>query len=208
MDISVLKCTGESTGRVVTLPDEIFAVKPHGHAIYLDVRSILANRRQGTHKSKERGEVSGSRRKLRRQKGSGNARVGDIKSPLFRGGGRIFGPKPRDYGFKLNLKVKRLARRSALACQAQDGNILILESFLLSESKTKGFVAVLENLNLLDRKVLLVLPKPDRNVVLSSRNIKKVKVICADYINTYDLLNADRLLIVEEALEPMYEKVV
>lgn len=208
MDVSVLKCTGESTGRVVTLPDEIFAVEPHSHAIYLDVRSILANRRQGTHKSKERGEVSGSRRKLRRQKGSGNARVGDIKSPLFRGGGRIFGPKPRDYGFKLNLKVRRLARRSALACQAQGGNILILESFLLGESKTKSFVAVLENLNLLDRKVLLVLPKPDRNVVLSSRNVKKVKVICADYINTYDLLNADRLLIVEEALGPMYEKVV
>lgn len=208
MDVSVLKCTGESTGRVVTLPDEIFAVKPHSHAIYLDVRSILANRRQGTHKSKERGEVSGSRRKLRRQKGTGNARVGDIKSPLFRGGGRIFGPKPRDYGFKLNLKVKRLARRSALASQAQDGNILILESLLLSESKTRGFVAVLENLSLLDRKVLLVLPKPDRNIVLSSRNVKKVKVICADYINTYDLLNADRLLIVEEALESMYEKVV
>lgn len=206
MNVSVLKYTGEETGRSVLLPEEVFGIVPNDHAVYLDVRSILANQRQGTHKSKERGEVSGSRRKIKKQKGTGTARAGDIKSPIFRGGGRIFGPKPRDYGFKLNQKVKRLARKSVLTYKARENNIYVLESFSFEVPKTKAYLEMLQNLSFLNEKTLLVLPNVDKGIVLSSRNIKKAKVICVDHVSTYDLLNAKKLLIVESAIEPMVKK--
>lgn len=206
MNVSVLKYTGEETGRSVLLPEEVFGIVPNDHAVYLDVRSILANQRQGTHKSKERGEVSGSRRKIKKQKGTGTARAGDIKSPIFRGGGRIFGPKPRDYGFKLNQKVKRLARKSVLTYKARENNIYVLESFSFELPKTKTYLEMLQNLSFLNEKTLLVLPNVDKGIVLSSRNIKKAKVLCVDHVSTYDLLNAKKLLIVESAIEPMVKK--
>lgn len=208
MEISVLKYTGEAAGRTVVLPEEVFGINPNDHAIYLDVKAILANRRQGTHKSKERGEVSGSRKKIRKQKGSGSARAGDIKSPLFKGGGRIFGPKPRDYGFKLNKKVKKLARRSVLTYKARECNISILEPFSFNGFKTRYFVDMLKNLSLVGEKTLLILPKLDKNIVLSSNNVNTVKVICVDHVNTCDLLNTKRLLIVETAIEPMVKKLI
>lgn len=206
MNVSVLKYTGEETGRSVLLPEKVFCIAPNDHAVYLDVRSILANRRQGTHKSKERGEVSGSRRKIKKQKGTGTARAGDIKSPIFRGGGRIFGPKPRDYGFKLNQKVKKLARKSVLTYKAKENNISVLEPFTFAAVKTKTYMEMLRSLSFLDEKTLLILPNTDINIVLSSRNIKKAKVLCVDHVSTYDLLNAKRLLIVESAIEPMVKK--
>jgi large subunit ribosomal protein L4 len=170
------------------------------------VKSILANQRQGTHKSKERGEVSGSRRKIKKQKGTGTARAGDIKSPIFRGGGRIFGPKPRDYSFKLNQKVKKLARRSALTYKARENNIFVLEPFSFDAPKTKNYLVMLQNLSFLDEKTLLILPNVDKNVVLSSRNIKKTKVLCVDHVSTYDLLYTKKILIVETAIEHMVKK--
>ncbi|WP_339044264.1 50S ribosomal protein L4 [Cardinium endosymbiont of Tipula unca] len=206
MNVSVLKYTGEETGRSVLLPEEVFGIVPNDHAVYLDVRSILANQRQGTHKSKERGEVSGSRRKIKKQKGTGTARAGDIKSPIFRGGGRIFGPKPRDYGFKLNQKVKKLARKSVLTYKARENNISVLESFSFEVPKTKLYLEILQKLSVLNEKTLLVLPNVDKGIVLSSRNIKKAKVLCVDHVSTYDLLNAKKLLIVESAIEPMVKK--
>ncbi|TDG95305.1 50S ribosomal protein L4 [Cardinium endosymbiont of Culicoides punctatus] len=206
MNVSVLKYTGEETGRSVLLPEKVFCITPNDHAVYLDVRSILANRRQGTHKSKERSEVSGSRRKIKKQKGTGTARAGDIKSPIFRGGGRIFGPKPRDYGFKLNQKVKKLARKSVLTYKAKENNISVLEPFTFAAVKTKTYMEMLRSLSFLDEKTLLILPNTDINIVLSSRNIKKAKVLCVDHVSTYDLLNAKRLLIVESAIEPMVKK--
>ena len=208
MNVSVLKYTGEETGRVISLPEGIFGVVPNDHAIYLDVKSILANQRQGTHKTKERSDVRGSRRKIKRQKGTGGARAGDIKSPIFRGGGRIFGPRPRSYAFKLNQKVKKLARRSVLTYKARENNIFVLENFSFDEPKTKNYLAMLQSLSFLEDKTLLVLPGVDKNLVLSSRNIKKAKVVCVDHLNTYDLLNTKKLLIVETAIESIVQKLI
>lgn len=206
MNLSVLKYTGEEAGRSIVLPEEVFGIEPNDHAIYLDVKSILAGQRQGSHQAKERGAVSGSRRKIKRQKGTGTARAGDIKSPLFRGGGRIFGPKPRDYSFKLNRKVKKLARKSAFAYKAKANHISILEPFSFDTPKTKNYLGMLQNLSSFDEKTLLILPNVDKNIVLSSRNIKQTKVLCVDHVNTYDLLYAKKLLIVESAIAPIVEK--
>lgn len=208
MNLSVVKYTGEETGRTICLPEEVFDIEPNDHAIYLDVKSILAGRRQGTHQSKERSAVRGSRRKIRRQKGTGAARAGDIKSPLFRGGGRVFGPKPRDYSFKVNQKVKKLARKSVLTYKARSNHIAILEHFSFDMAKTKVYIDFLKNLSLLHAKTLLVLPSVDTNIVLASRNIPTAKVCCVDHVNTYDLLHATKLLIMEGALLPMIEGLV
>ncbi len=201
MEIAVLKNSGEDTGRKVSLSDDIFAIEPNDHAIYLDVKQYLANQRQGTHKSKERAEISGSTRKIKKQKGTGTARAGSIKSPVFRGGGRVFGPKPRNYGFKLNKKLKALARKSALAYKAKDNGLMILEDFSFESPKTKEFVNVLNNLSISDKKTLFVISKEDKNVVLSGRNLQNTKVITADTLSTYDVLNADNLLISESSVE-------
>lgn len=200
MELSVLNIKGEDTGKKVTVSEEIFGIEPNTHAIYLDVKLYLANQRQGTHKSKERAEVSHSTRKIKRQKGTGGARAGSIKSPVFVGGGRIFGPRPRDYGFKINKKVKVLARISALSVKAKSDAISILESFTFDAPKTKSYLNVLSSLSLSNKKTLLILPAVDSNVYLSSRNIPKTKVTTVDSVNTYDLMNADRLLISESAL--------
>ena len=207
MELAVLKVSGEETGRKITLSEEIFGVKPNDHAIYLDVKQILANRRQGTHKTKERSEVAGSTRKIKRQKGTGSARFGDIKNPLFRGGGRIFGPKPRDYSFKLNKKVKQLARKSALAYKALQQQILVVEDFNLETPKTKEFYAIQKNLNINDKKTILVLKDKNNNVYLSSRNLQNSKVITLSDLNTYDIMNASFLLFVESSLDALQEKI-
>ncbi len=201
MEIAVLKNSGEDTGRKVSLSDDIFAIEPNDHAIYLDVKQYLANQRQGTHKSKERAEISGSTRKIKKQKGTGTARAGSIKSPIFRGGGRVFGPKPRNYGFKLNKKLKALARKSALAYKAKDKNLMILEDFSFETPKTKDFANVLSSLSISDKKTLFVVSKEEKNVVISARNLQKTKVITADTLSTYDVLNADSLLISESSVE-------
>jgi large subunit ribosomal protein L4 len=201
MELAVLNSKGEDTGRKVKLEESIFNIEPNDHAIYLDVKQYLANQRQGTHKSKERAEISGSTRKIKKQKGTGTARAGSIKSPLFRGGGRIFGPKPRDYSFKLNKKLKVLARKSALTYKAKDGEIAIIEPFTFEAPKTKQYLKVLASLSFDKKKTLLILHEVDKNVVLSSRNIKGTKVITADSVNTYDVLNYDQLLISEKSLE-------
>jgi large subunit ribosomal protein L4 len=200
MELSVLKNTGEDTGRKVTLPDSIFNIEPNDHAIYLDVKQILANKRQGTHKSKERAEIAGSTRKIKKQKGTGTARAGSIKSPVFRGGGRVFGPKPRDYSFKLNKKVKVLARKSVLSYKAKESNISVLEDFNFEAPKTKNYLKLLNDLALVDKKTLLITGDVNTNLVLSSRNIKKAKVTTAQQINTYDLMNAERILLLESSL--------
>jgi large subunit ribosomal protein L4 len=200
MELPVLQYTGEDTGRKVQLAEEVFGVEPNDHAIYLDVKHILANRRQGTHKAKERGEIAGSTRKIKKQKGTGTARAGSIKSPLFRGGGRVFGPRPRDYGFKLNKKVKKLARKSTLSYKAKERHITILEDFSFESPKTKRYLHMLNSLALADQKTLLILSSADENLLLASRNLKQAKVTLADQINTYDLLNATRLLISESAV--------
>ena len=201
MNVAVLKNNGEDTGRKVTLSKDIFNVEPNDHAIYLDVKSYLANQRQGTHKSKERADIVGSTRKIKKQKGSGTARAGSIKSPLFRGGGRVFGPKPRNYSFKLNKKVKVLARKSALSYKAQEKAISILEDFSFEAPKTKDFLAMLNSLSLQDKKMLLVIPESNKNIVLSGRNVQNSKIITADQINTYDVLNADTLVLIESSVE-------
>lgn len=200
MELSVLQYTGQNTGRKVTLADEIFAIKPNDHAIYLDVKQILANKRQGTHKAKERAEITGSTRKIKKQKGTGTARAGSIKSPIFKGGGRVFGPRPRDYGFKLNKKLKKLARKSTLSYKAQQGNLTVLEDFSFELPKTKAYLAMLQNLDFAGQKTLLVLAAPDKNIVLASRNISHTAVMLVDQLNTYDLLHAKKLLISETAL--------
>ena len=200
MELSVLNIKGEDTGKKVNVSEEIFGIEPSMHAIYLDVKLYLANQRQGTHKSKERAEINQSTRKIKRQKGTGGARAGSIKSPVFVGGGRIFGPRPRTYGFKLNKKVKALARRSALSVKAQANAVSVLEAFTFDAPKTKSFLNVLTSLSLVNTKTLLILPEIDNNVYLSSRNIPKAKVTTADAVNTYDLMNADRLLISESAI--------
>ena len=200
MELSVLNIKGEDTGKKVSMPEEIFGIEPNTHAIYLDVKLYLANQRQGTHKSKERAEINHSTRKIKKQKGTGGARAGSIKSPVFVGGGRICGPRPRDYGFKLNKKVKSLARRSALSAKAKADSISVLEAFSFDAPKTKSYLNVLNSLALVDTKTLLILPSIDSNLYLSSRNIPKAKVTTVDAVNTYDLMYADRLLISESAL--------
>ncbi|HBK29947.1 MAG TPA: 50S ribosomal protein L4 [Parabacteroides sp.] len=200
MELSVLNIKGEDTGKKVTLNDAIFGIEPNDHAIYLDVKQYMANKRQGTHKSKERSEVSGSTRKLIRQKGGGGARRGDINSPLLVGGGRVFGPKPRDYSFKLNKKVKSLARKSALTYKAKNSAIVIVEDFNFEAPKTKEFVTIAKNLKVADKKLLLVLAEKNNFVYLSARNLQKTKVITADDINTYNVLDAANLVLTESAV--------
>lgn len=205
MEVKVLDRSGKETGAKVQLPDAIFGVKPNDHAIYLDVKQYLANQRQGTHKSKQRNEIAGSTRKLHKQKGTGGARAGSIKSPLFNGGGRMFGPQPRDYTFKLNKKLKVVARRSALSYKAIDNNILVLEDVQFDAIKTKTFVQLVTDLNVSNEKTLLVLPVVDKNIYLSSRNLKKAKVITADQLNTYDVLNAGKLVLTTGAVKKLEE---
>lgn len=205
MEVKVINISGKETGAKVQLPDAIFAVEPNDHAIYLDVKQYLANQRQGTHKSKQRNEIAGSTKKLYKQKGTGGARAGSIKSPLFNGGGRIFGPQPRDYGFKLNKKLKSLARKSALTYKAQDNNIVVLEDFSFDTVKTKNYVQLVADLKLTEAKTLLVLPAANNNVYLSSRNLKKSKVVTAAELNTYDVLNAGTLLLTTETVKTLTE---
>lgn len=205
MEVNVKNISGKETGAKVQLPDAIFAVEPNDHAIYLDVKQYLANQRQGTHKAKQRNEIAGSTRKLYKQKGTGGARAGSIKSPLFNGGGRIFGPQPRDYSFKLNKKLKSLARKSALTYKAQDNNIVVLEDFNFESVKTKNYAKLVADLNLSDAKTLLVLPAANNNIYLSSRNIKKAKVVTAAELNTYDVLNAGTLLLTTETVKTLEE---
>jgi large subunit ribosomal protein L4 len=200
MEIAVVKQSGENTGRKVSLTSEVFGIEPNDHAIWLDVKSFLANQRQGTHKSKQRNEISGSSKKLKKQKGTGGARAGNIKNPQFKGGGRIFGPTPREYSFKLNKKVKDLARKSALTYKAKDNQIAIVEDFNFEAPKTKQYVTLLKSLAVQDKKTLVVLPEVKKNVVLSGRNIQNSKIITADQINTYDVINADRIILVESSL--------
>lgn len=200
MELEVYNINGDKTSRKVSLKEEIFGITPNDHAIWLDVKQYLANRRQGTHKAKEKGEVSGSTRKIKRQKGTGTARAGSIKSPLFPGGGRIFGPKPRDYNFKLNKKVKQLARKSALTYKATENNITIVEDFTFEEAKTRNFTGMLKNFNLSDKKTLVVLPETNTNIVLSARNLKKARVTQAQMLNTYEILNANNLIIAESSV--------
>ncbi len=201
MELNVVNRTGKATGEKVTLADEIFGIEPNDHVIYLDVKQHLANKRQGTHKAKERGEVSGSTKKIKRQKGTGTARAGSIKSPVLRGGGRIFGPKPRDYSFKLNKKVKQLARKSALSYKAAEQKILILEDFDLQAPKTKEIVNLKNNLKINDKKLLLVLSNKNNNIYLSARNLKKSKVITVSQLNTYDVLNSETLVITKNSID-------
>ena len=201
MEVSVLNIKGEDTGRKVTLNESIFGIEPNDHAIYLDVKQFMANNRQGTAKSKERSEVSGSTRKLGRQKGGGGARRGDINSPVLVGGGRVFGPTPRDYSFKLNKKVKQLARKSALSYKAKENAIVVIEDFDFEAPKTKSFIELEKNLQVADKKVLLVLPGANKNVYLSARNIEKAKVAIASNINTYNVLDAGVLVVTEKSLE-------
>ena len=200
MEVNVLNIKGEDTGRKVTLNESIFGIEPNDHAIYLDVKQFMANQRQGTHKSKERSEVSGSTRKLGRQKGGGGARRGDINSPVLVGGGRVFGPQPRDYGFKLNKKVKTLARRSALSYKAQENAIVVVEDFTFEAPKTKDFVNFAKNLKVSDKKVLVVLPDANKNVFLSARNVERANVALAASLNTYSVLNAGVLVVTESSL--------
>ena len=207
MELEVLRVTGESTGRKVQLNENIYGIEPNDHCIYLDVNLIRANQRQGTHKSKTRSEIAGSTRKLIRQKGTGGARRGDINSPVLRGGGRVFGPQPRDYGFKLNKKVRLLARKSALTYKMRDAEIAILEDFTFDSIKTKKMVEVLNNLKVNGGKNLFVFPTVDTNVVMSARNIQRTQVTLARNLNTYDILNAKKIFILESSL-PQIEEIL
>lgn len=201
MEVSVYNIKGEDTGRKVILNDAIFGIEPNDHAIYLDVKQFMANQRQGTHKAKERSEVAGSTKKLGRQKGGGGARRGDINSPVLVGGGRVFGPRPRNYSFKLNKKVKQLARKSALAYKLQENALIVLEDFAFEAPKTKNFVEILKNLNLCEKKTLFVLPESNNVVSLSARNLQRAKVVNASSVNTYSILNADTLVVTENSIE-------
>ena len=205
MDINVLDIKGQETGRKVTLNENIFGIEPNDHVLYLAVKQYLADQRQGTAKSKERSEHAGSTRKLGRQKGGGGARRGDINSPVLVGGGRVFGPKPRDYSFKLNKKVKVLARKSALAYKAQDNAIVVVEDFNLDAPKTKDFVNIAKNLKVDSKKVLLVLPEVEKNVYLSARNLQKAEVMTASQVNSYKVSNADVVVITENSLKVIDE---
>ena len=200
MKLAVHNITGKETSKKVDLSKDVFGVEPNDHAIYLDVKQYLAAQRTGTHKTKGRSEVKGSRRKLRKQKGSGAARVGDIKNPLFRGGGRVFGPEPRDYNFKVNKKVKRLARKSALSYKAKDKNIIVLEDFTFDQASTKSYRDLLSNFDLLDNKTVLVVAESNKNIFLSSRNLKKTRVVLASELNTYDVLSANKLMIMASSI--------
>jgi large subunit ribosomal protein L4 len=201
MELTVLNTSGQETGRKVKLNSDVFAITPNAHAIYLDVKQILANRRQGTHKAKERAEVNYSTRKLKRQKGTGGARAGSIKSPVFVGGGRIFGPKPRDYSFRLNKKVKMLARKSALTYKAQDNGIVLVEQFQIEKPSTKQYSTILKNLNLSTGKTLVVIPENNQALYLSSRNLPNSKVVTATDLNTYDILHANHIVLFEDAVK-------
>jgi large subunit ribosomal protein L4 len=201
MKVAVLDIKGKDTGRKVDLSNKVFAIEPNNHAVYLDVKQYLANQRQGTHKAKERSEIVGSTRKIKKQKGTGTARAGSIKSGVFRGGGRIFGPRPRNYGFKLNKNVKRLARKSALTIKAKEKSIVVLEDFDFKSPKTKNFTDVLKALNLESKKSLFVLGTPNNNVYLSSRNLKASDVVNSSELSTYKILNASRVVLLESAIE-------
>ncbi|WP_163708420.1 50S ribosomal protein L4 [Mangrovibacterium lignilyticum] len=206
MEVQVLNTAGKETGRAVVLNDQIFGVEPNDHAIYLDVKQFLAAQRQGTHKSKERAEIVGSTKKIKKQKGTGGARAGSIKSPLFRGGGRVFGPRPRNYDFKLNKKVKALARKSALTYKAQGSNILVLEDFVLETPKTKEIVAISNNLKINDKKLIFVLPEENKNIYLSSRNLEGVSVVIASELTTYQIMNATKVIFVESSVGKIEEQ--
>ena len=201
MKVAVLDINGKDTGRKVELSTQVFGIEPNDHAIYLDVKQYLANQRQGTHKSKERSEITGSTRKIKKQKGTGTARAGSIKSPVFRGGGRIFGPRPRNYSFKLNKNLKRLARKSALSIQAKDNNLVVIEDFNFESPSTKNFVNVLKALQLDAKKSLFVLSDTSNNVYLSSRNLKTSKVVNNSGLSTYAILNANKVIVSESSLE-------
>lgn len=200
MELAVYDINGKETGKKAKLADEVFGIEPNEHVFYLDVKHYLANQRQGTHKAKERAEVAGSTRKIKRQKGTGTARAGSIKSPVFRGGGRVFGPQPRDYGFKLNKKVKKLARKSALSSKVQSGNLMVLENINFSEPKTKNYSEFLHKFGLSDQKSLLVIPEENNNVYLSARNLGGAKVVKASDINTYDIADAQKVLLCEGSI--------
>lgn len=206
MEVQVLDKTGKETGRMVGLEDQIFGIEPNDHAIYLDVKQYLANKRQGTHSATERGEIVGSTRKIKKQKGTGTARAGSIKSPLFRGGGRVFGPRPRNYGFKLNKKVKALARKSALSYKAKASDIMILEDFSLEVPKTKEMVAVSNNLKITNKKSLFVLPDENKNIYLSSRNLDGVSVVTASELSTYQIMNANKVIFFESSVGKIEEQ--
>ena len=201
MELEIYNISGQKTTKKVKLDDNVFGIEPNDHAIYLDVKQHMANRRQGTHKSKERNEVAASTRKIKRQKGTGTARFGGINNPLFRGGGRIFGPKPRDYHFKLNKKLKKLARISALTYKAKDNGIIVLEDFTFETPKTKSFIEMLKNLELQDKKILIVLNQSDDNLYLASRNLRKTKIVSANALSTYDILNANNLVVLESSVK-------
>ncbi|MCF6223772.1 MAG: 50S ribosomal protein L4 [Flavobacteriaceae bacterium] len=201
MKVAVVDINGKKTGRNVELSDAIFAIEPNDHAIYLDVKQHLANKRQGTHKAKERADISGSTRKIKKQKGTGTARAGSIKSPIFRGGGRAFGPRPRNYSFKLNKGLKKLARLSALSIKAKEENIVVLEKFSFDTPKTKEFTSILKALELENKKSLFVLDESNKNVYLSSRNLKNVNVLKGSQLNTYEVLNTSKIVISEACLE-------
>ncbi|MES2109150.1 MAG: 50S ribosomal protein L4 [Bacteroidota bacterium] len=205
MEVNVVNVSGKETGAKVQLSDSVFGIEPNDHAIYLDVKQYLANQRQGTHKAKQRNEIAGSTRKLYKQKGTGGARAGNIKSPLFNGGGRVFGPQPRDYSFKLNKKLKSLARKSALSYKAKDSSIVVVEDFTFDTIKTKAYIQLQNDLKVSDVKTLLVLGAANNNVYLSGRNLKGTKVIVADQLNTYDVLNAGKLILTTGALKTLEE---
>jgi len=201
MEVAVLDIKGKETGRKVSLSDAVFGIEPNEHAVYLDVKQYLANQRQGTHKAKERAEITGSTRKLKKQKGTGTARAGSIKSPVFRGGGRIFGPRPRNYGFKLNKALKRLARKSALSIKANDNAITVVEDFSFDTPKTKNFIEVLKAIGIQEKKSLIVLGESNKNVYLSSRNLKGSEVVSVSELSTYKILNANSIVFLEGSLE-------
>jgi len=205
MEAKVLDFNGKDTGRIVQLSDSVFGIEPNNHAVYLDVKQYLANQRQGTHKAKERAEVAGSTRKIKKQKGTGTARAGSAKNPLFKGGGTVFGPRPRSYSFKLNKSLKRLARKSAFSIKAKEANIIVLEDFNFETPNTKNFINVLKSLGLEDKKSLFVLGDSNKNVYLSSRNLKASKVISSSELSTYDILNTNSLVLLEGSLEVIEE---
>jgi len=201
MELAILNIDGKETGRKVTLNDSVFGIEPNDHAIYLDAKQYLANQRQGTHKSKERGEIVGSTKKLKRQKGTGTARAGSRKNPLFRGGGRVFGPRPRYYGFKLNKKVKELARKSALSYKASTNNIIVLEDFNFEAPKTKEIIKISNNLNIVNKKSLYVFSEKNKNIYLSARNVQGIEVVIASELNTYGIMKASTLVLAESAVD-------
>lgn len=205
MEVKVLNFNGKETGRTITLSDAVFAIEPNNHAVYLDVKQYLANQRQGTHKAKERAEVAGSTRKIKKQKGTGTARAGSAKNPLFKGGGTVFGPRPRSYSFKLNKNLKRLARKSAFSIKANESNIIVVEDFNFETPNTKNFLNVLKDLGLESKKSLIVLGESNKNVYLSSRNLKTAKVVSHLELSTYEILNASSLVLLEGSLEGIEE---